>query len=163
MESSNPIRGAVANIIKDYDSIPDYEKKTLIKNIKRPLYDAAGSWVFLFQYIPDEIAGYKDKLSAEEMAIIRAAQLYFYHRNIAGEEVHTDNNEDYFMPINRALRDRPEDMGYVIKRMEYLEVDHGIDNINGFIYFIDLLKGDFKADYLRLAMDLLKTEIDGIN
>ena len=163
MESTNPIRGAVENIIKDYDSIPDYEKKVLIKNVKKPLYDSTGSWAFIFQYIPDEIAGYKDKLSAEEMAIIRAAQLYFYHRNIAGEEVHTYSNEDYFKSIDKALRDRPEDMDYVIKRMEYLEVNHGIDNINDFIYFIDLLKGDFKADYLRLAMDLLKTEIDGIN
>lgn len=164
MESSNPIRGAVANIIKDYDSIPDYEKKkVLIKNIKKPLYDAAGSWAFLFQYIPDELSGPEDRLSAEEIAIIRAAQLYFYHRHVAREEVHIDSSEDYFKSIDRALRDRPEDMDYVIKRIEYLEVNHGIDNINDFIYFIDLLKGDFKADYLRLAMDLLKTEIDGIN
>lgn len=163
MEHSNPIRGVMADIIKDYDNFPDYEKNVLIKNIKKPLYDSAGSWAFLFQYIPDEIARYEDTLSAEEIAIIRAAQLYFYHRNIIKEEVHVDSNEDYFKSIDRSLRGQPEDMDYVIKRLKHLEVNHGIDNINDFIYFIDLLKGDFKADYLRLAMDLLKTEIDGIN
>lgn len=156
MKNSDLIKTAMSNIISDYDSIPDYQKKNLIKNIKKPWYDAAGSWVFIFQYIPDELSGPEDELSLEEMAIIRAAQLYFYHRNIAKEEVQTNSSEDYFKPIDKILHSQSQDMDYAIKRLRDFEKNVNIDDISTFIYFIDLVKGDFKADYVRLAADLLK-------
>lgn len=156
MENINLIKTAMTNIIKDYNNIADYEKKNLIKNIKKPLIDAPGSWAFLFQYIPDELSGHEDELSLEEIAIIRAAQLYFYHRNIAKEEVQTNSSEDYFKPIDKILHSQPQDMNYAIKRLKDFEANFNADKISDFIYFIDLVKGDFKADYIRLATDLLK-------
>lgn len=155
MKNSDLIKTAMSNIISDYDSIPDYEKKILIKNIKKPLYDAAGSWAFIFQYIPDELSGPEDELSAEETAIIRSAQLYFYHRNIAKEEVHVNSDEDFFKSIDKILHSQSQDMDYAIKRLRDFEKNVNIDDISTFIYFIDLVKGNFKADYIRLATDLL--------
>lgn len=155
MKNSDLIKTAMTNIISDYNNIADYEKKTLIKNVKKPLYDSAGSWAFLFQYIPDELSGPEDELSLEEMAIIRAAQLYFYHRNISKEEVHINSDECYFKLIDKTLHSQPQEMDYAIKRLREFEKNVNIEDISSFIYFIDLVKGDFKADYIRLATDLL--------
>lgn len=162
MDRKDLIKLAMKNIIRDYDNIPDLEKKNVVENIQKPLLDAAGSWVFLFQYIPDELAGPEDELSLEEIAIIRAAQLYFYHRHVSREEVHVNSNECYFKPIDIYLRSQPQNKNYAIRRLWSFVVGFSVDEIvNNLLYFIDLLKGDFKADYMKLAIDLLNVETEG--
>ena len=162
MQKEDLMKSAVKSIIKDYDNISELEKKNLVENIRKPLLDAIGSWAFLFQYIPDELTDKEDKLSLEEIAIIRAAQLYFYHRDIAREEVHIDNNQCYLKPIDLFLRNQPQGTNFALKRLWSFTSGFGVDTIiSNFLYFVDLIKGDFKADYVKLASDLLNVEISG--
>lgn len=164
MTTKEKIMQAMEKIISDYDKMDKVIIRKMLKHVDEDLKSTVGYWGFLYKYVPKELWGKEDEneegpiveMSSAEKAIVRAAQVYIFHRRMVDEEVHTGDETPYLMTLLKTvtvkLADRDDLPGRLGKVMENPGEDTHITR--ELIYFIKITKGNFKADYTRLAVDL---------
>lgn len=165
------IKSVAYKILKNLDSLKETPsgKANLSKirnSIGKPLSETIEIWPYIFEYLPEDFLGSRNKESYEELAIISTLQLYSIHQQGSCDSViyYIDQSEEKkYRNIGSSFREirDPKDKTSntaIDRRFNIMITSDTFEElIHHLRHFIKILKSNskrIKIDYSGLCLDL---------